>query len=436
MDWQHVGILTGLGALIVSLGACESALLRMSRSKFKAHLEKTGSGRLLLVRGSLAQAAEGDPAARLTAAMAHSLSTASFILYYTIIAYPPSGAEWPWKIWIILLPLMALMRVFSALLGEFNPERFVATVWRIVWWITYPLRPLAHLSLRLEEIAARAIGKPQEDAEDIGEEKIKAVVSDIALDGVVEEGQRAMIASVFELKDSDVADVFTPRTQMIAIESSASVKEAVGLAMKKGHTRLPVYEETRDQIIGIFHVHDALRFYGESDEKIPRLLDILRPPFFVPETKKINELLKEMQSGGMHMAIVLDEYGGTAGLVTLEDALEEIVGDIRDEYDVESEVEADPVQEKKEGGEFTADGAAHVADINKALGIDVIPEDDDYETIAGFVLANLGHIPAIGESFEYVSKNENYKLSVTVTDADERRIKQAVIALVTENKNG
>jgi CBS domain containing-hemolysin-like protein len=158
----------------------------------------------------------------------------------------------------------------------------------------------------------------------------------------------------------------------------------------------------------------------------------MRPAVFVPETKKISELLKEMQTGKMHMAIALDEYGGTAGLVTLEDALEEIVGEIRDEDDKEKVVS---VHEKKLGeGELITDGSTHVAEVNEALEVDVIPENEDYETVAGFILANLGHIPATEECFEYITKDGAHKLTVKVTKADERRIFGATITLKSGNE--
>ncbi len=170
--------------------------------------------------------------------------------------------------------------------------------------------------------------------------------------------------------------------------------------------------------MGIFYVRDALRHWNKPPDERPPLADVLRPPLFVPETKLIPDLLAQMRGGESHMAVVLDEYGGTAGLVTMEDVLEEIVGDIQDEFD-SREAGNDGRARKMDDHTVIADGHAHVSEINKMLGDDVIPEDDDYETAAGFVLDNLGHIPKIGESFVY-----DGKVGVRVLQADERRVRR------------
>jgi CBS domain containing-hemolysin-like protein len=188
--------------------------------------------------------------------------------------------------------------------------------------------------------------------------------------------------------------------------------------MEKGYSRLPAYQGNRDNIVGIFYVRDALRHWRKPPEERPPLLELLRPSLFVPETKLISELLAEMRRGESHMAVVLDEYGGTAGLVTMEDVLEEIVGDIQDEFDAKA-ADSDGKVRMVDDHTLVADGNAHVSEINKLLGDDVIPEDDDYETAAGFVLDNLGHIPKIGESFVY-----DEKLAVRVLQADERRVRR------------
>jgi CBS domain containing-hemolysin-like protein len=227
-----------------------------------------------------------------------------------------------------------------------------------------------------------------------------------------------MIEGIFEFKDSDVADIIIPRTEMTSVNADADLSDAIALAMEKGYSRLPAYRGNRDNIVGIFYVRDALRYWDRPAGERPKLADMLRPPLFVPETKPISELLAEMRRGQSHMAVVLDEYGGTSGLVTIEDVLEEIVGDIQDEFDAKS-VPSDGKVRRLDDGALIADGNTHVGEINKMLGEDLIPEDDDYETAAGFVLDNHGHIPKIGESFVFEEK-----LAVRVLQADERRVKR------------
>jgi CBS domain containing-hemolysin-like protein len=232
-----------------------------------------------------------------------------------------------------------------------------------------------------------------------------------------------MIEGIFEFKNSDVADIFVPRTEMTTVDAEKPLSSAIDVALEKGYSRLPAYKGNRDNIVGIFHIRDALRHWDKPSGERPPLADLLRQPLFVPETKLIPELLAEMRRGQSHMAVVLDEYGGTAGLVTIEDVLEEIVGDIQDEFDANDGGDGEKVK-KIDDFTLVADGDAHVGEINKMLDDDLIPEDDDYETVAGFVLDNLGHIPQAGESFVHEER-----LTVRVLQADERRVRRVRLQL-------
>ena len=198
---------------------------------------------------------------------------------------------------------------------------------------------------------------------------------------------------------------------MKSISVTESLSNAIKISIDCGHSRLPVHEETRDNVVGIFYVRDALKYWDFEDK--PRLIDLTHKPVFVPETQKVVNLLQLMQSSHTQVAIVLDEYGGTAGLVTIEDILEELVGEIQDEYDKHDDESGITTYSKYH---IISEGQTHVSDINKELDEDIIPEDHDYETIGGFVLDNLGHIPKTGEEFRYED------IEVKILDADERRV--------------
>ncbi len=223
-----------------------------------------------------------------------------------------------------------------------------------------------------------------------------------------------------ELGDADVSQIMTPRTDMISIPASCSWDEMLQQAINGGHTRIPVYGRNRDDILGILHTKDLLPELAREPEKRGEpWTKLLRQPVFVPETKPIDALLQELQRGRNHMVVVLDEYGGVSGLVTMEDVLEEIVGEIVDEYDaahVEGLRELAP-------GVCEALGRVHIDEINERLGLE-LPEDADYDTIGGFVFNELGHIPTAGEDLLWRN------VRITVLDATRRRIERVRIEVL------
>lgn len=223
----------------------------------------------------------------------------------------------------------------------------------------------------------------------VTEEEIKTYLTMAEEEGGLEEEEKERIYRVFDFSETIVREVMIPRTDMSCLEVNSSLEEARELALKTGFSRLPVYEETVDHIVGILYAKDLLKHHDTPD-----LREILREPYFIPETKKVNKLLKEMQQKKVHLAIVVDEYGGTAGIATIEDLLEEIVGEIFDEYDVASM----PVRRIDEET-FLIDGVVPIDEVNQLLGI-TIPEDD-VESVGGFIMEQLGHIPAEGEKVTF-----------------------------------
>jgi CBS domain containing-hemolysin-like protein len=218
-------------------------------------------------------------------------------------------------------------------------------------------------------------------------------MADVAADEkAIEREERRLIHSIFEFGDTVVREVMLPRPDMIAIEADATVEQAIERAIEGGFSRIPTFEDSTDNIVGLVYLKDLVRRArtGGGSEAVRASL---RPAVFVPEQKRVAELLREMQEKQFHMAIVVDEYGGTAGLVTLEDLLEEIVGEITDEYDVE-----EPGVEHLAGGELRVPGRMPIDDLGEELGVEL--PDTDSDTVGGLVFSLLGHVPVEGETVE------------------------------------
>ena len=226
-----------------------------------------------------------------------------------------------------------------------------------------------------------------------------------------------MIENVLELSDSAADEIMTPRTDIIAIEVNSDLNSILETITTAGHTRLPVYEENIDNITGFIYAKDLLSHIGKDTADF-KLRDKLRQPYFVPETKPLRELLHEFQNRKQHIAVVLDEYGGTAGIVTIEDILEELVGEITDEYE---EKPPKPIK-RIDKNTLVIDARTYIDDLNDQCQLN-LPEDEDYDTVGGFVFSHLGYIPKTGEIFDYED------LRFTITSAETRRIKRLKIQL-------
>lgn len=233
----------------------------------------------------------------------------------------------------------------------------------------------------------------EDDNRAIKEDELRNIVESETEEGTIEVEEREMIEGVFEFGDTTVKEVMIPRIDMVCGDLSGSKQELLEVVVKSRHSRIPVYEERVDHIKGIVYVKDLLHAVIRGDGW--QFADIMREPYFVPENKKIDELLTDFKSNRVHMAVVLDEYGGTSGLVTLEDLIEEIFGEIQDEYDDE-----DPLfQWSDDRGTLIADARLAIDDLNLLLNVE-LPQDG-YETLGGFIYNHLGHVPDAGEAFDY-----------------------------------
>ncbi len=285
----------------------------------------------------------------------------------------------------------------TLVLGELAPKRLALdraarvaqAVARPVTWVAAVLTPIVWVLGRSTDLVARAMGvRGGGSAHGVSEEEIKLLVRD---QGTLLEEEKRMIAEVLEIGDTVAREIMVPRVDVDMIEDTSSVGEALPFFRRTGFSRVPVFHDDPDSVIGIALLKDLLEPIAEGESAGP-LTQHVRPPLFVPETKPILDLLQEMRASHNHMVIVVDEHGGTAGIVTIEDIVEEIVGEITDEYDRDHRY-IEPVGP----GVWVVDGRLPVEDANEDLGLSV-PESEEYDTLAGWVLTALGHIPVVGET--------------------------------------
>jgi gliding motility-associated protein GldE len=229
----------------------------------------------------------------------------------------------------------------------------------------------------------------------LSEDEIKTLVEISEERGALEEEEKEMIQGIFEFGETMVREIMVPRVDIASLPITASIQDVVQVIKEAGHSRIPIYLDGLDNIAGIVHVKDLLP-YLENGQVVVELGKVLRPVHFVPEGKKIDDLLRLFQQEKFHMAIVVDEYGGTAGLVTLEDVLEEIVGEIQDEYDREA-----PLIVKVDDSTLIADASINIYELNEVLGGELIPVEEDYDTLGGFIFSQTGRLPRPKETLDY-----------------------------------
>jgi len=273
-----------------------------------------------------------------------------------------------------------------------HPERtalFVAPVVQVLAGFP-PVRLVTRLLIGLSNVVLP--GKGRRTGPAVSEEDLLAL-ADVAVEaGEIESGERALIRSIIDFGDTVAREVMVPRPDMVTVTADVTVREAMEVAITNGFSRIPAYDDGIDDIVGVVHAKDLMRAMRDHLGQTP-VRPLLRPPSFVPETKRVSELLKEMQARRTHLAIVVDEYGGTAGLVTLEDLIEELVGEIVDEFDVE-----DPLLEPLPNGDWRVSARMPLDEVNELLRLD-LPEGD-WDTLGGLLFNALGHVPSEGEAVE------------------------------------
>jgi putative hemolysin len=302
---------------------------------------------------------------------------------------------------IALLLVTFIVSVFSIVLGELIPKGFaLANPDRIALAVSGPITlfakivsPLVAVLVLLTKIISKPFGIDPTRTPELSAAEIRLIVEQGSQQGVLEAEEEQMISAVMSLSDSKLHEVMVPRIDIAAIDQEASFDDAVTLVLTEGHSRTPLYKESVDHIVGILYAKDLLRIIAAGGPR-PRLRDIMRPALFVPESQAVDDLLNELQRRRVHMAIVLDEYGGTAGLVTIEDLLEEIVGEIQDEFD-----EEEPMKVIVREGEAILDGRADIDEMGELIDPALELEDDEeYDTVGGFVYHRIGRVPVVGDT--------------------------------------
>jgi len=344
----------------------------------------------------LAAAKIGVPIAHIVAS-----SVATFALY-------------PWLGGTAALVVTAVLTPVMLVFGEIIPKA-IAREWAtplILWlhrpltWATVLLAPFVLFSTTVVRALLRLAGVPQPDSRHfVSREELKALLALEPGEADVTTQEAEMIGKIFSLGDTTVREVMVPLVEVVMLPETASIREAIAVIQERGFSRLPVYRQRETNIVGVVAAMDILA----RGPDVERLDQLLRQPYYVPETTRLDDLLREMQRTRTHMAIVVDEYGGSTGIVTLEDILEQIVGDIRDEHD-----RAPATAERLPDGSYRVAGRTNLDELNEALDWQLPKED--YETVAGLVLATLGRIPRTGEEVQV----RGY--TITVLEADPRRV--------------
>jgi len=324
-----------------------------------------------------------------------------------------------------LLVVTILLSLFTIVFGELvpktlalaHPEAFALGLAGPVDLLGRALRPLVAALTAATRAIARAFGVTVTSEAQITAEELRLIVERGGEQGILEAEEEQMINAVIELGSRRVHEVMVPRIAIVGLPVSATFDEVVDRVIEEGHSRVPVYESSVDEVVGILYAKDLLPLLKSDAAARTSLRNMLRTPVFVPESMSIDDLLHEFQRRKVHIAIVLDEYGGTAGLVTIEDLLEEIVGEIQDEYD-----EEEPLVEQLDEDRVRVDGRASVDDLLDLWDMKVDLEDEDqYDTVGGFVYHRIGGVPSPGDEIRFSG------LRLTVETTDGRRVGKVLV---------
>ena len=333
----------------------------------------------------------------------------------------PQGIARPLSTVLITVFLSYFTLIFGELvpkkIGMQKAETVSYSVIGILLFAGKVFKPFVWLLTTSTNAVTRLLGfDPNAEEETVTEEEILMMVDVGGEKGVIEESERDMIANIFEFGDTTASECMTHRTEVAGVENTQTVADVVELATTGGFSRIPVFVEDLDTIIGIVYVKDLLKYVTEGDSGSIPVTEVMREAYFIPEGKRLDDLFSEMTEKKVQMAVVVDEYGGTAGVITMEDIIESIVGNIQDEYDNEED-EISMVSENC----FTVDGTTSIDEVSDLIGVDL--PDGDYDTVAGFMLDRLGHIPAPNEHPTVVYG----RATLSVETVEERRISKIMI---------
>jgi CBS domain containing-hemolysin-like protein len=427
----------GLGAVLVFsvlFSTAEALLNKITKGEVKETIEEGGS------RAEAIADLLQNPRNFLNTIMVGKgfLSVGVVIMIMLLVSELRASGSQITSLWITVVISAVTLTVFAEMMPRFyvkgrTEKSFIKAIFflRIFYVVLYPIiKPLALVSY----LGVRLIGGKVDRDEGVltSQADVETLTAVSESEDILEEEEREMIQGIFELESTMAREVMTPRTDMVYLDISTELSDILAAVVEKGYSRIPVYEDNIDNIVCILHVKDLLQYCYEDKQEIDfERLKKERPPLLVPETKRIDDLLQEFRAKKTHMAIVLDEYGGTAGLVTIEDIIEEIVGEIQDEYD-----EEDQLVKKLSDGSYEMDARIPIDEVNELLMINLPSEDSD--SMGGFIINYLGRVPQTGESFSYdgmLYSNANGNgvlhkdLHVSIIKSDERRISRVKVNL-------
>jgi len=399
-SWAGMALLLMCLGLVAFVAAAEAGLISISRARVRL---MAGRG---VPRADILQSYVQERSSLLDAlALARNVAFVLGAALAASILTRERGHSWELIVGIVVgaLVLFALLEAVPRALVARNPE----------WWglrlapLMGPFKLMFGGAGRILRIPARAVAH---DVENDDEQEMLRLMEIEEDTGQIEDDERKMIRGVFGLEGTAVREIMTPRTDFAAVDTEATVDDVVKLIVARGFSRIPLYEKNVDAIVGIIYAKDLFRYLAEG--RMPKdLREIARPAFFVPESKRLDDLLTDMRKQRVHMAIVVDEYGGTAGLVTIEDLLEEIVGEIEDEYD-----SAEEQIVRISDDEALLDGRVSIDDLNELFGAHV--ENADYDTVGGCVFHQLGRVPAAGDVVE------THGVRLTVLSVEGQRVRR------------
>ncbi len=425
--WLEVTVILVLIAANGFFSAAEIAMVALRQSRLSQLVSEDRRGAEMLARMKedpprfLATVQVGVTIVGSTASAIGGVSAVAFL--DPLLRQVLPAAMLPWSAFLALSITVAVISYLTLVLGELVPKslalRYTETLAcgsaPFILGLSRVTSPLIHILTWSTHLVMSVFGEHDQGEEAFtSEEEVKHMVREGAESGIFDEAERKLIHSVFEFTDTSVREVMVPRSDIHAIEKSTTPQAGLQDLVESGFSRAPVYDHDLEHIVGVLHIKDLLRVRG--DESVQSVAAVMHPAFFVPDSMQISDLLGELQAKRVHMAIVLNEFGTVIGLATIEDLLEEIVGEIRDEFDIDEEA---PIQELPDGS-LLVDGTVPLSDLRERYDLP-LEESQDYQTVAGFVLARLKRIPKGGEAI----RHEGIKM--TVVTIDSRRLRKVRI---------
>ncbi len=394
-SWLGLALLVASMALIAFVAAAEAGLITISRARVR-QLAGRGVPRAAILQSYIQERESFLGALALARLTGLVLASALGAL---ILAHS-RGIDWYVVVLVVLasVVLVAVLEALPRFIVTRDPERWGLRMLPLMGAFKF----VFGVPAKLLNWPIRAVLRQREEDQD--EEEMLRLIELEDDEGEIEEDERKMIRGVFGLEETPAREIMTPRTDIVALEADADPREALRLIAERGLSRIPIYEGNLDNIVGVVYVKDLIR-YLSADLDLPALREVARKPFFVPESKRIDDLLTDMRKQRLHMAIVVDEYGGTAGLATIEDLLEEIVGEIEDEHD-----RVEPQVVKLSDTEAVFDGRVGIDELNEMFHTDI--KGEEFDTIGGCVFHLLGRMPAVGDE----AATDGVRLKVLAVD--------------------